>query len=146
VCGRIIEGGVLSPGDSISLGIEPGVAKLDHLAIVVRDWRAARDWYARHLGLQVEFEIPERRTAALQDDAGFTLFVAESDAAVPTPTLRSSRSRSPTSRRRTSSSRGRASASSARRRNDSGASARSCAIPTGTSVSLGRALDAREGR
>jgi catechol 2,3-dioxygenase-like lactoylglutathione lyase family enzyme len=61
------------------------VAKLDHLAIVVRDWRAACDWYARHLDLRVEFEIPERRTAALQDDAGFTLFVAESDAAVPAP-------------------------------------------------------------
>jgi len=61
------------------------MAKLDHLAIVVRDWRAARDWYARHLGLRVEFEIPERRTAALQDDAGFTLFVAESDDVVPAP-------------------------------------------------------------
>ena len=55
------------------------VVKLDHLSLVVRDWRAARDWYMRHLGLGLEFEIPERRTAALQDDAGLTLFVAESD-------------------------------------------------------------------
>src|SRR5262249_17252564 len=59
------------------------VAKLDHLAIVLRDWRAARDWYGRPLGLRVGFEIPERRTAALQDDAGFTLFVAESDEVAP---------------------------------------------------------------
>ena len=53
------------------------MVKLDHLALVVRDWRAARDWYVRHLGLRVEFEIPERATAAPQDDGGFTLFVAE---------------------------------------------------------------------
>lgn len=59
--------------------------KLDHLAIVVRDWRAARDWYVSVLGFRVEFEVPERATAALQDDAGFTLFVAE-DPVGPAPT------------------------------------------------------------
>ena len=53
------------------------MVKLDHLALAVRDWRASRDWYVAHLGLRVEFEVPERRTAALQDDAGVTLFVAE---------------------------------------------------------------------
>src|SRR5712691_6897143 len=58
--------------------------KLDHLTITVRDFRVSRDWYARHLGLKVEFEIAERRTAALQDDAGLTLFVTESaDARAP---------------------------------------------------------------
>jgi catechol 2,3-dioxygenase-like lactoylglutathione lyase family enzyme len=55
------------------------MVKLDHLAITVRDYRAARDWYVGTLGLRVEFEIPDRRTAALQDDGGFTLFVAEGD-------------------------------------------------------------------
>ena len=30
-----------------------------------------------HLGLRVEFEVPGRRTVALQDDAGLTLFLAE---------------------------------------------------------------------
>jgi len=49
--------------------------KLDHLAIVVSDYRASRDWYTANLGLEVEFEIPDRSTAALRDDAGFTLFV-----------------------------------------------------------------------
>ncbi len=52
--------------------------KLDHLAIVVRDYRISRDWYVGTLGLKVEFEIPERSTAALQDDSGLTLFVGES--------------------------------------------------------------------
>ncbi len=51
--------------------------KLDHLSISVRDYQSSRDWYVTNLGLKVEFEIPERRTAALQDDAGFTLFVGE---------------------------------------------------------------------
>jgi catechol 2,3-dioxygenase-like lactoylglutathione lyase family enzyme len=55
------------------------MVKLDHLTIAVRDYRVSRDWYVRHLGLTLEFEVPEPRTAALQDDAGLTLFVAESD-------------------------------------------------------------------
>jgi len=55
------------------------MAKLDHLAIVVGNYRASRDWYVQHLGLKVEFEIPERKTAALQDDSGLTLFVSESE-------------------------------------------------------------------
>jgi len=50
--------------------------KLDHLTIKVRDYRAARDWYVRLLGLEEEFEVPGR-AAALQDDAGFTLFVEQ---------------------------------------------------------------------
>lgn len=50
--------------------------KLDHLTITVRDYRAAREWYVRLLGLREEFEVPGR-AAALQDDAGFTLFVEQ---------------------------------------------------------------------
>jgi predicted enzyme related to lactoylglutathione lyase len=30
-----------------------------------------------HLGFQVEFEVPERRTVALIDDGGFTIFLYE---------------------------------------------------------------------
>ena len=56
--------------------------KLDHLSIAVRDYPVSRDWYMQVLGLKLEFEIPERRTAALQDDAGFTLFVAEGSARI----------------------------------------------------------------
>ncbi|HVP31232.1 MAG TPA: VOC family protein [Myxococcota bacterium] len=51
--------------------------RLDHLTIFVRDWRAARAWYVETLGFRPEFEIPERGTAALQDDAGLTLFLHE---------------------------------------------------------------------
>src|SRR5690242_4835142 len=53
------------------------MAKLNHVSIRVRDWKLSRDWYVAHIGLMVEFEIPERKTAALHDTAGVTLFVAE---------------------------------------------------------------------
>ena len=49
--------------------------KLDHLSIAVSDHERSRDWYVRHLGFRVEFEVPERSTVALQDDAGLTLFL-----------------------------------------------------------------------
>ena len=49
--------------------------KLDHLAIFVSDPRRSRDWYATHFGFKVEFEVPERDTIALQDDAGLTVFL-----------------------------------------------------------------------
>ena len=51
--------------------------KLDHLTIRVRDLDLARRWYVEQLGLRVEFEVPERRTVALQDDADLTLFLVE---------------------------------------------------------------------
>jgi len=51
--------------------------KLDHLAIYVSDPRRSRDWYTRHFGFKVEFEVPERDTVALQDDAGLTLFLVK---------------------------------------------------------------------
>jgi predicted enzyme related to lactoylglutathione lyase len=53
------------------------MAKLNHVEIGVRDWKGSRDWYVAHIGLVVEFEVPERKTAALQDTAGVTLFVTE---------------------------------------------------------------------
>ena len=51
--------------------------KLDHLTIAVTDCDKSRDWYIATLGLKLEFEIPERRTSAVQDEEGFTLFLAE---------------------------------------------------------------------
>src|SRR5262249_36725499 len=51
--------------------------KLDHLTIAVTDCEKSRDWYIATLGLKLEFEIPERRTSAVQDEFGFTLFLAE---------------------------------------------------------------------
>jgi uncharacterized glyoxalase superfamily protein PhnB len=53
--------------------------RLDHLTIPVKQHAVARDWYVSNLGLRVEFEVAERKTVALQDDAGFTLFLVESD-------------------------------------------------------------------
>jgi predicted enzyme related to lactoylglutathione lyase len=58
------------------------MAKLNHLSIRVRDWKVSRDWYVEHLGLAVEFEIPERSTAALKDAADVTLFVETTDRAL----------------------------------------------------------------
>jgi catechol 2,3-dioxygenase-like lactoylglutathione lyase family enzyme len=51
--------------------------RLDHLSLPVRDWRKSRDWYKDHLGFEVEFEIPDRKTAAMRDDADLTIFLYE---------------------------------------------------------------------
>jgi catechol 2,3-dioxygenase-like lactoylglutathione lyase family enzyme len=51
--------------------------KLNHLTIPVGDHSRSREWYTRNLGLKVEFEIPERKTVALQDDSDLTLFLVE---------------------------------------------------------------------
>jgi catechol 2,3-dioxygenase-like lactoylglutathione lyase family enzyme len=53
--------------------------KLNHLSLPVSDWVRSRDWYTRHLALRIEFEIPARKTVALQDDGGFTLFLVEDE-------------------------------------------------------------------
>jgi catechol 2,3-dioxygenase-like lactoylglutathione lyase family enzyme len=53
------------------------MVRLDHLSLPVRDWQASRDWYRRHLGFEVEFEIPDRKTAAMRDDADLTVFLYE---------------------------------------------------------------------
>jgi len=51
--------------------------KFDHLNIPVSDLARSRDWYIPTLDLKVEFEIPDRRTVALQDSEGFALFLQE---------------------------------------------------------------------
>lgn len=51
--------------------------RLDHLSLPVHDWQNSRDWYKRHLGFEVEFEIPDRKTAAMRDDADLTIFLYE---------------------------------------------------------------------
>ena len=53
------------------------MARFDHLAMPVSDWRRSRDWYVETLGLTIEFELPERETVALQDENDFTLFLAQ---------------------------------------------------------------------
>ena len=51
--------------------------KLDHLRLPVSDLDRSRDWYVGALGLRVEFEVPDRRTVALQDTDGFAIFLQE---------------------------------------------------------------------
>ncbi len=62
------------------------MVRLDHLSFPVRDWQRLRDWYRDNLGFAVEFEIPERKTAAMKDDADLTVFLTEGDV-VPCPGL-----------------------------------------------------------
>ena len=51
--------------------------KFDHLTIPVSNWTTSRDWYVDVLGLKVEFEVPQRYTAAVKDQHGFTIFLVQ---------------------------------------------------------------------
>jgi catechol 2,3-dioxygenase-like lactoylglutathione lyase family enzyme len=58
--------------------------KLDHLAIPVSDHAKSRDWYVGNFGFRVEFEDPAggtwgRGVSAIQDDAGLTVFLDQTD-------------------------------------------------------------------
>ncbi len=55
--------------------------KFDHMTVPVSDARRSRDFYVDTLGFKVEFEDAARNLVAIQDDAGFTIFL--SDAPVP---------------------------------------------------------------
>ena len=61
------------------------MVKLDHLTLFVRDYPLSRDWYVNRLGLAVEFQIPERGVAAVQDTGGFTIFLEQRPAAPADP-------------------------------------------------------------
>ena len=52
--------------------------RLNHLTIPVNEHSVSREWYTSNLGLKVEFEVPERKTVALQDDGDLTLFLVGS--------------------------------------------------------------------
>jgi predicted enzyme related to lactoylglutathione lyase len=58
------------------------MVRLDHLSLPVNDWQKSRDWYKNHLRFEVEFEIPDRKTAAMRDDADLTIFLYESKVTV----------------------------------------------------------------
>jgi predicted enzyme related to lactoylglutathione lyase len=58
------------------------MVRVDHISLPVRDWRSARDWYKQHLGFEVEFEIPERNTAAMRDAADLTVFLYEGEVVI----------------------------------------------------------------
>ena len=55
--------------------------RLDHLSLPVHDWQKSRDWYKNHLGFEIEFEISDRKTAAMRDDADLTIFLYEGQVA-----------------------------------------------------------------
>ena len=56
--------------------------KFDHLSIPVTNVDRSREWYVETLGLKVEFEVPERRSVALQDSERFAIFLQEVSIAV----------------------------------------------------------------
>ena len=49
------------------------MVKFDHMTLPVSDVRRSRDWYVKRLGFKVEFE--RGGIAAIQDSAGFTIFL-----------------------------------------------------------------------
>ena len=51
------------------------MVKFDHMNLPVSDPDASCDFYVKTFGFKVEFEVKERRTIAIQDDAGFTIFL-----------------------------------------------------------------------
>ena len=53
------------------------MVKFDHLNVPVSNWRVSRDWYVGNFGFKVEFEVPERKTVSLEDDAGMGIFLYE---------------------------------------------------------------------
>ena len=61
------------------------MVKFDHMTLPVSNSRASRDWYVANFGFKVEFEIPDRKTVALQDDAGFTIFLFEPQGGISGP-------------------------------------------------------------
>jgi catechol 2,3-dioxygenase-like lactoylglutathione lyase family enzyme len=46
--------------------------RLNHLMLTVGNLAQSRDWYVSMLGLKVEFEVPDIKFAALEDESGFT--------------------------------------------------------------------------
>ena len=61
------------------------MARLDHIELAVKDWRASRDWWRDHLGFEVEFEDADQRMAALRDSADLTVFLCQDDKVVIPP-------------------------------------------------------------
>jgi predicted enzyme related to lactoylglutathione lyase len=56
--------------------------KFDHMALPVTNCRRSRDWYVKTLGFKVEFENPATKTIAIQDQAGFTIFLNQTAAKI----------------------------------------------------------------
>ena len=63
------------------------MVRLDHITIPVTRLVRSSEWYTGNLGMKVEFEIKERKTVALQDDADLTLFLVETEETLVTPSV-----------------------------------------------------------
>jgi catechol 2,3-dioxygenase-like lactoylglutathione lyase family enzyme len=61
------------------------MARLDHIELAVRDWRASRDWWRDRLGFQVEFEDPDGNLAAMRDETDLAVFLCEDETVVIPP-------------------------------------------------------------
>lgn len=55
------------------------MTRFDHLAVPVADYEAAKAFYAGVLGLEVEFDVPERKMVAVRDTHDFTLFLSQGE-------------------------------------------------------------------
>ena len=55
--------------------------RFDHFRLAVGDLARSRRWYVDTLGMTVEFEMPDRKSVALQDTEGFTIFLHETQPA-----------------------------------------------------------------
>lgn len=55
------------------------MVKLDHITIFVSDEGRSKEWYTSNFGFQVEFEVPDRGTVALVDDADVSLFLVRDE-------------------------------------------------------------------
>ena len=53
------------------------MVRLGHFAIPVRDVARSREWYVSNFGLEVEIDVPERKTVGLKDDGDCTLFLEQ---------------------------------------------------------------------
>ena len=56
------------------------IVKFDHMALPVSDVAQSRDWYVKNLGFKVEFE--RGGISAIQDSAGFTIFLRKATSAL----------------------------------------------------------------
>ena len=56
--------------------------KFDHMSLPVTDCYRSRDWYVGTLGFKIEFEVAETSTVAIQDEAGFTIFLHKTPSSI----------------------------------------------------------------
>ena len=57
------------------------MVKFDHMTLPVSNVRKSRDWYVNNLGFKVEFE--RGGITAIQDSAGFTIFLRKATKRLP---------------------------------------------------------------